>query len=333
MKKRLSLLMTLMISAGVASLSHADDNFDPPNIPLPTTTTAPATLEEQVERNAENISVNTDDVITNIYSIYENTVKIDDLDSRVISLENSGSSNNNTAADYEGFSMPFSESGQPRNIVVLRRESTDGSGSTTYNLRLRYENSDGQTLTINGADRTFAYLAVYGSVTVGSNGDIIYISKFVDGTDDTSYTTYAGGQINYDPSTLTPIVDQSPRTYEVTDIFYGEGAIRNVANYTTSYTGTSAHNSNSIILRTYVLGIGYEANGINFGQTPFRVEHRSRGAGRIRVKGIGTVEQFTSGSSGPNRVIYYNVDSQTGGSLSGTPFEVGSPIYNLFLFN
>ncbi len=333
MKKQLSLLMALMISAGAASFSHADDNFDPPNIPLPTTTTTPATLEEQVERNAENISVNTDDVITNIYSIYENTVKIDDLDNRVTSLENSGGNTNPPPINYSSFVMPFSTSGQPRNFVVLRRDNDNGT--TTYSIRLRYENGANETLTINGTDRAFSYFAAYGSVTVDQGGNIISVSKGIDGTDDTSYTIYAHSSTTYDPTTLTPIVDPNPRTFETIDNFTGEGALRNVIQTTTTHDETGSTTRTAIVSRIYTIGTGYEANGINFGQTPFRVEHRSRGSSRIRIQGIGTVETFGSGtfSTTPNRVVYYSVNGQTGGSLAGTPYQIGSPIYNLFVLN
>ena len=50
---------------------------------------------------------------------------------------------------------------------------------------------------------------------------------------------------------------------------------------------------------------------------------------RVRAKGIGDVLRLNDGSR-VQKIIYYNGSSGTGGSLAGTPFDVGQLFNGVF---
>lgn len=283
-----------------------------------------------IQANADAVSNNTDDIVTNEtaligltsrVSTLENDTTVSDIDTRVTTIE----SNIRPSSDYQGFTMPFSASGQARNFIVLRQDTDDSSGGATYYLRMRYENSDAESISVNGVEQVFPYLAVYGSVEVyGDTDSIPYIIKSIDGMDDPSYQSWSGSTTSYDPTTFVPTHVTSSQTV---DTYYDEGSTRSIARQRTTYDGFP-QNTSELNLRRYTLSSGYQANGIDFGDTPIRIEYRSEGGSRIRVQGIGAVELF--GPVPAKKVIYYNVNGQTGGDLSGTPFESGSTIRDLF---
>jgi len=271
---------------------------------------------------ADDVNQNFTDVVTGVNN--NNTA----IDTRVTTIESSVT----PTSEFSGFTMPFAASGQPHNIIVQRRNNDDGTFS--YRVRTRYENTDSETVSINGVDTVFNYLAGYGTVNTLSDGSTITsLNKTVEAMNNTNYINFSRSSISYDPSDLSPTL--SSISSERTWTFLGQGAIKHLIKEIVQYDSAVESNSSELELRTYTLGTGYQANGIDFGTTPFRVEHRqpgnssSTGLSRLRIQGVGEVERFGSGSSPSYKVIYYSVDGQSGGSLSGTPFESGSAVNNL----
>jgi len=290
-----------------------------------------------IQANADAVSNNTDDIVANEtaligltsrVSTLENDTTVSAIDTRVTTIESTIRPN----SDYQGFSMPFSAPGQDRNFIVLRdNEGVDGDGyiETGYYLRMRYENSDGESISVNGVEQVFPYLVVYVNVFVSEEtGSVTQVSAFIDGMDDPNYHSWSGVNIYYDPITLDP-TPSTGRGSQYVDTYYGEGPTRAISRQWTIYDDNFSQIISELHSRHYTLSSGYQANGIDFGDTPIRIEHRSEGGSRIRVQGIGTVERFDKGLPG-RKVIYYNVNGQTGGDLSGTPFESGSAIRDLF---
>ncbi len=314
----------------IAALQAQPDN----SAQVATNTTAITTNAADILDNSADISANDTDIsgLTSRVTTLESTT-VTDLDQRVTAVE----SNVRPTSDYEGFSTPFSTTGQPRNIVILRRDN--GSGSVYYNVRSRYQNDTGETISINGTDQTFEYLAVYGNVNVdGSNTLTSQPNRYIEAMDDVNYRNYSTATKFYDTATLAE-ASVSDISSDIVDIHSNEGNVNHIRRYTTAYDIGAATTTNTSQLRqrTYTIGTGYQANGIDFGQTPFRVEHRtvnSITSSRIRIQGIGVVELFAASAPGtPTQVVYYNVDGQTGGSLAGTPFTVGSALHTLFFLN
>jgi hypothetical protein len=305
--KRQFLLSSALVLSVISSISVAE------GVPHTFATGEPAVAAEMNE--------NFQSVVDLANTSVEGVV---DLGDRVTVLE----SNVSPLSRYQGFSTPFSAAGEPRNVVVYKSE--DSSGVATYSMRMRYANSDGAAIAINGIERVFNYLAVYGSISQDVGGTIS-VGKYIEGMDDPVYTQYSGLGLTYDPASLIPSVYSSS---DIVDRVYDNGAVRMLVRNKADYLGGVEVVKGSVFLYEHrILSSGYEVNGISFGNTPILIEKRDPGSSRIKVQGIGVVEVIPT-TFGPSReVIYYHVDGQTGGSLVGTPLEEGTNLHTLFFLN
>ena len=70
-------------------------------------------------------------------------------------------------------------------------------------------------------------------------------------------------------------------------------------------------------------------NGMTFSNVRLE-EYGARNFTRVRAQGIGEVMRTSPDGGNTRRAIYYQANGATGGSLAGTPFDVGQPLQGLF---
>ena len=223
------------------------------------------------------------------------------------------------AVDLTGYGLPFSELGNPINVVVLKRDN--GNGTFSYSVRTRYANDTDQ-ISVQGSLITPPWIANSGSVDVDSGGTIISIKQYIEAPMTSNYLDYTVEDKNLDPA--NPANTLSLNSDNIREIWScsGDGAVSTCSVesriddvYNTSFTPVNVYTP---------LGAG-TINGMPFanlrGSNSSYVRFPQY---RVRAKGIGTVIDIGLGR--PLIAIYYRVNGATGGSLIGTPFEPGQPM-------
>ena len=263
-------------------------------------------------------------------SVESATNEIDELDSRVLTLE----SNTSETIDFDGFAVPFSDDGVQKNAVILVTELPDGGIS--YSVRSRYANSVEQ-ISINGIPTVRPFIANYVNVLVDTNGDITSIYNYIEAPDTAAYNNFDIEESFYDTASLskTVIRDDTRELWNCTESTNPNlqcvvtGILSSTGDY--SYTRDFA-NFRSVVSGPLTLSssltITEDLRLENYGSIGY-----SRQQFRIRAKGIGQVYRLrltSDGSREEQKAIYYQSNGATGGSLEGTPFEPGQPLDGLF---
>lgn len=246
-------------------------------------------------------------------------VDVADLESRVSDLEVQ-------SPNFGGYGTPFSPDGAPKNVVVLARDDQFGGG-TSYWVRSRYATSTEQ-ISIDGVLTQRPYIANYAFASVDELGNLTFVSNYIEAPDTENYINFHIESSTYDPNTLQKTIDE-----ENGDTLFeswpcaGDQVLICQITQTLNATGEITDHYTWSYARAL---IGAQTvNGMTFDDV--RVEdyiNVGQGQSRLRAKGIGVILRMDDG--GDQKVVYYRVDGQTGGSLAGTPFDSGAPLQNLF---
>ena len=226
------------------------------------------------------------------------------------------------SSNYSGYGTPFSADGAPKNVVLLRQVSGDGSG--IYFLRSRYANSVEQ-VSIQGVMTTRPFIANYVAVTFDTNGALTSASNYLEAPLTSNYVNYVVEQSIYDVSTAAKTITDDTRH----DVWTSSGsdAVRTM-NIAVSINGVPSQTEHYADVRT-LLGPG-TVDSMSFDDLlGFHRQSTSSLTYRIRAKGIGDVMWMRHGSP-LTKIIYYRVDGATGGSLAGTPFDTGQVFDGVF---
>jgi hypothetical protein len=296
--KTLSLMGTLSISLIAYSGSYAAG--------LPS-------IKDDVDTNTTNISINTTGIANNTADIESNALDIDVLQQ-------------NTAADYSGYGTPFSTEGAPKNVIVSKGSNSDGSGA--YYANIFYANSTEQ-ISIDGMMTTPSLIGKYVFAFFDSNGILTYVGTSTEAPETTEYLEYAVENSTLDIGTGAKTVDDD--SYSYTDTCTGSGAI-GACDSIEKISGVQSEISQSHVIRV-LLGSG-SIGSMSFNDLLGRDKFSGTGTRRdyrVHAKGIGRILRLRSGSPA-QRVIYYDVNGATGGSLAGTPFESGAVPFGGFFF-
>lgn len=238
------------------------------------------------------------------------------IDQRVSSFE----------PDFSGFSTPFAADGATKNVVVLQRDSDDGSKD--YFVRSAYENSS-DLVSIDGVPTVRPFIFEYGYVGTDSGGAVTYVNGWIEAPDTTAYNRYDAEVSEYDIGTLAKTVTD--------DSFYKTNTCSgNVVHI--CYAETKLHADDSLIgfydfSSNRALSGPITINGLTFNEIRLRAYTGTRQQFRINAKGIGEIYRRNRSSNGTitdRSLIYYYSDGNTGGSLAGTPFDTGQPLDGLF---
>ena len=232
---------------------------------------------------------------------------------------------------FDNFRDPFSPQDAPRNVLVLRQDYNDGR--TTYRIRMRYFNSNSETVQINGLDTVFSYLAVYGNIGYDATGGLLFVNKLVDGMDDPLYERYSTNRVFFNIGDLSQPPFPDERSCSTIDTYSANDSVRTIVRQMLNYDNGFETQDDRLLVRLHSLSSGYhgaEMNGIFFAEdVAVKHEQRPEGGSRIRIRDVGTVEIFFDGNPSA-KLVYYDVDGRTGGSLNGTLIDVGTEVYNLF---
>ena len=226
------------------------------------------------------------------------------------------------STDFSGYGTPFSADGAPKNVVVLRRLDSDGSGS--YHVRSRYANSIEQ-VSVEGVMKTRPFIANYAYIAFDSNGDLTNANNWIEAPLTANYLDYVVEESTYDVSNAAKTVVGDTRR----DVWVGSstGPIQtgNVTVYT-SGIATSLEQYHDVRTK---LGSG-NIDSLAFADLMgFHRHYNTTNSYRVRAKGIGDVMHMFNGST-VRKIIYYQVDGVTGGSLAGTPFDSGEVFHGVF---
>lgn len=217
MKK--TLISTLIAScyAFAGPAVFADDAYDPENLTISEQVESGGSLEERVNANTQNIETNSQDVVTNIFSIYENSVRINRLEDQV-----SDSGSGAVTYDYRDYLTPstisqkvFAASGTDASssladLTTVTRDyshSNDGGVPTVSVLVNRYD-SLGQLLN-NPFERHFSNGEGYGLFTGWTTYDQIDNARVI------SEAQYSNGGIKRFDTAFKPgdtVVDAAVRS-------------------------------------------------------------------------------------------------------------------------
>ena len=187
---------------------------------------------------------------------------------------------------------------------------------------------------INGIDTYFLYLAAYVNIGYNGNGDLLFVSKLVDGMDDPSYERYSSNRVWYNITDLNQPPNPETQSSSTIDTYSPNDSVRTIVRQmlTYDYYGSETQDDR-LLVRLHSLSTGYngaKVNGVFFAEdVAVKHEHRPEGGSRIRIRDVGTVELFFNENPSA-KLVYYYVDGRTGGSLSGTPFDGDTEIKNLF---
>lgn len=287
-----------------------------------------------VATNALGIITNAGNINTNASGIANNTVKTTSNASNISTNFNNISNNNNrlaaveavttVPADFTGFGLTFSAEGNPKNVAIVRSLNSDGT--TNYYIRSRYANSAEQ-ISVQGVNTTRPFIANYGFVVVDSAGNLTSISNYIEAPLTEAYEDYLIEQSSFDTTSLakTVTVDTGSETW----ICGAKVGVIEVCNINVKVTGASVRDFETARVME-LLGAG-EIGGIAF--TNMRGSQRSYDGSawyEVRAKGIGRILKMNRNRA-VEKIIYYRVDGNTGGSLTGTPFASGQLLEN-FLY-
>lgn len=244
---------------------------------------------------------------------------IGNVDTRVAALETTATTQASDN-DFNGYYLPFAAAGEAKNVIVLRRTNSDGT--VTYQARVRH--SSGQTISVNGTPTARTHIASYVWAPASSIGSTVATdaSDYIESPETTNYVDFLveDSHIDLNNGNLKTVntngdverwIDQSssgtnglrsvgPIRVEINDVF------NRYTHYSSQYIGK--------LPTSTIEGITYNDVAVQ--------QRLGGGHSRLRAKGIGTIFQIQNGQ--PTRAaVYYRVNGQTGGSLSGTPFEPG----------
>ncbi len=253
---------------------------------------------------------------------------VNDNDGRITSLESAST----TTVDFSGYGMPFAAIGAPKNVAVLISEDIN-TGQVAYFVRSRYAN-DTEQVSINGVPNVRPFIANYVFVVVDSGGNILQIGKSIEAPLTTDYLDYVVESSAYDPVSLVQTVT-GDTTRQVFDCAQA-GAIRScaVSNVTTTIAGGSGSTDGAVTggridTRLFSLAGSRTYQGIAYDDVRFETRlFTDFSQIRVRAKGVGEIKRIQGNSY--REAIFYRVNGQTAGSLSGTPFAPGGPLEGLF---
>lgn len=221
--------------------------------------------------------------------------------------------------DYSGYTMPFSASGEPRNVIILREIKS--GGSVNYSVRVRH--SSGETISVNGTPTLRTHIAHWGTAGASSVGstEATYASDYIESPETTSYRNYlvesSSIDINNNNQKTVERDDQryiSKVSYGTNGLYFRQtkleinGVLENETTFISQYLGK--------FTSTTFGNISYSDVSLE------KSFNNSFPFARFRAKGIGEIYR-ESLSFGKKTAIYYRVNGQTGGSLIGTPFQPG----------
>jgi hypothetical protein len=228
--------------------------------------------------------------------------------------------------DYTGYKTPFSEIGSPKNVVIMVDDSD--SDYTSYNVRTFYINSSEQ-FSVNGTLNTPTLVSQNVDVAVDkSDSSLIYIGVNTDMPTSEAFIDYTTESATFDTSSLAKTVVDD--TYSTQISCSGVG-ITKYCNIDDQENNITLHTSRYLSVQR-LLGSG-SIKGIDFddlkASDKYYTSFRSRYF-EIYAKGIGKVFKINKSGGSVYEVIYYRVDGVEGGSLVGTPFDVGSVLTGFF---
>lgn len=241
---------------------------------------------------------------------------LDDHETRISNIEDA-------FPNMGGYSMGFSADGGPKNVVVATE--VQENGDIFYHVRSRYATSLEQ-ISINGVLTQRPFIANYAFVHTDSNGTLITVSNYIEAPDTDQYIVYNVEASNYDPVSLVKtVVDDTLREdwslckYGQITICMPDVSLSQTGEHVRTYTWSSIRGLSGPL----------NLNGMTF--TDVRLEQNiSSNNARARAKGIGEVFRAANDGSWERRAIYYRANGVSGGSLAGTPFDVGQPLFGEF---
>lgn len=225
--------------------------------------------------------------------------------------------------NFGGYGLPFSTDGELKNVIVASLETE--FGETLYYIRSRYATST-EEISIDGVLTQRPFIANYGFVNTDDQGNIQFVSNYIEAPDTEDYINFNIESSTYDPVTLQKNVDPDGDTLRESWPCSGREVLICLITQTENATGQITDN----YTWSYARAVGTGPLTVNDMTFPdIRVEVRFENpAQRVRARGIGEVLRMTQ--NGDRKAIYYRVDGQTGGSLAGTPFDAGQPLDGLF---
>jgi len=237
-------------------------------------------------------------------------------DARITSL--------NLADDFSGYFTPFSAIGAAKNVIVTKTINFDGSG--TYRADIFYENSIEQ-ISIDGVMITPKFIAKYVEVNFGTNGALtgaLFVT--IESPKTIAYRDVVAENTTFDiiSGAKSPVDDDT----SYIDTCIGSGALEACVTVT-KLKGVQTSIRQVHVIRT-LLGSG-SIGSMAFSDLLSRQKHSgTRLDYRVHAKGIGRILRFQSDNAA-QRVIYFDVDGATGGSLAGTPFDsTAAPFGTIF---
>ena len=265
-----------------------------------------------------------------IADIQEN---INALDDRVATLESS--INSEPSQDFSGFTVPFAADGAQKNVVLQSELRADGGQN--YFVRSRYANST-ELVSVNGALTVRPFIANYAFVSTDSSGNITFVSNYIEAPDTEDYINFDTESSTYDPVSLTKTVTNDTIREEWKCASNAGGAnVQCIFTGLLSASGNHSYTGDWSYVRNIIEGPFTLGSGLTFTQD-LRIENYtsvrySNSSVRLRAKGIGEIYRLnrdSSGNTSERNAIYYYANGETGGSLTGTPFEPGQPLDGLF---
>lgn len=228
------------------------------------------------------------------------------------------------------YTLPFSSSGAlaDRNVLILKYEE---SSNIDYRLRIRFNNSEGFTISTNGTPTVYDYIGMYIYVHVDSGGNITSITSYIHGLDEPyggpSWTAFTETS-SYNPSDLSQtITNDTEKYYRRYLSSYRQSLPLHFIETTMLSADDSVLGGSSNALLSSLLGESIELNGMTFSDVRVDTYYKSDSF-NLQAKDIGRI--LASSSSATYTIIYYRVNGTSGGNLTGTPFASGGDLEGLF---
>ena len=239
-----------------------------------------------------------------------------DLDARISNLENSN-------PNLGGYGVSFSVDGAPKNVVVSSQDF--GNGNTGYYVRSRYATSTEQ-ISINGVLTQRPFIANYAFAQTDSLGNLLAVSNYIEAPDTASYIVYNVEASDYDPVSIAKTVTDDTLWEDWNLCNYGQTTLC-VVDVSLSASGDHVRSYNWSSIRG--LSGPVNINGATFDDVRLE-QYITSNFARVRAKGIGEVMRVANDGSWERKAIYYQANGVSQGTLAGTPFAAGQPLFGLF---
>jgi hypothetical protein len=243
--------------------------------------------------------------------------KVKILNNRVTNLENTVV----TEPYFGGYGVSFAADGATKNVVLLSEVHDDGR--TSYWVRSRYETST-EEISIDSVLVQRPYIANYAYAETNDLGELTYISNYIEAPDTLNYVNYNVEESEYDPVSINKTVTADT----LRENWVCGGNVVSICTVTVTLNNGGAFQSAYGWSSGRALAGPITVNGMVFNDVRLEAGIAGRSDTRIRAKGIGEISRTSNNSV--RQIIYYYANGASGGSLAGTPFESGQPLYGLF---